>query len=90
MMHPESDRRTRETKRLRINVFDGEESDEWVEAEQELVRIHRHHRRDLFSPHDSLMEEHGRIVDRWRDKETSQDLPHEWTGSRNSESRGER
>ena len=38
---PESDRRRpreslgeeRETKRVRINVFDGEESDEWVETE---------------------------------------------------------
>ena len=40
-------------KRARINVFDGEESDEWVEAEEEWVRIHRRPRRDLFSPHDS-------------------------------------
>ena len=55
MGDPESDRRRpRETKRLSINVFDGEESDEWVEAEEEWVRIHRHHRRDLFSPHDAL------------------------------------
>ena len=44
----------RETKRVRINVFDGEESDEWVETDDEWVRIHRRPRRDLFSPHDSL------------------------------------
>ena len=38
MGDPESDRRRpRETKRLRINVFDGEESGEWVEAEEEWV-----------------------------------------------------
>ena len=43
----------RETKRVRINVLDGEESDEWVETEEEWVRIHRRPRRDLFSPHDS-------------------------------------
>ena len=43
----------RETKRVRINVFDGEETDEWVETEEEWVRIHRRPRRDLFSPHDS-------------------------------------
>ena len=61
MGDPESDRRRpresvveeRETKRVRINVFDGEESDEWVETEEEWVRIHRRPRRDLFSPHDS-------------------------------------
>ena len=61
MGDPESDRRRpresvveeRETKRVRINVFDGEESDEWVETEEEWVRIHRRLRRDLFSPHDS-------------------------------------
>ena len=41
------------TKRVRINVLDGEESDEWVETEEEWVRIHRRPRRDLFSPHDS-------------------------------------
>ena len=28
----------RETKRVRINVFDGEERDEWVETEEEWVR----------------------------------------------------
>ena len=27
--------------RVRINVFDGEESDEWVQTEEEWVRIHR-------------------------------------------------
>ena len=43
----------RETKRVWINVFDGEESDEWVETEEEWVRIHRRPRRDLFSPHGS-------------------------------------
>ena len=62
MGDPESDRRRRprelvveerETKRVGINVFDGEESDEWVETEEEWVRIHRRPRRDLFSPHDS-------------------------------------
>ena len=61
MGDPESDRRRpresvveeRETKRVRINVFDGEESDEWVETEEEWVRIHRRPKRDLFSPHDS-------------------------------------
>ena len=59
MADPDSDRRREreslgeewETKRVRINVFDGEESDEWVETE--WVRIHRRTRRDLFSPHDS-------------------------------------
>ena len=90
----------RETKRVRINVFDGEESDEWVEAEEEWVRIHRRPRRDLFSPHDSqggpklsdiskrsesiVCSTDGgerRIIDRGGDKETSQDLPREWTGS---------
>ena len=58
MADPDSDRRRpreslgeeRETKRVRINVFDGEESDEWVETEEEWVRIHRRPRRDLFSP----------------------------------------
>ena len=43
---PESDRRrpieavveARETKRVRINVFDGEESDEWKETEEAWVR----------------------------------------------------
>ena len=61
MGDPESNRRRpresvgeeRETQRVRINVFDGEESDEWVEAEEEWVRIHRRPRRDLFSPNDS-------------------------------------
>ena len=61
MADPDSDRRRpreslgeeRETKRVRINVLDGEESDEWVETEEEWVRIHRRPRRDLFSPHDS-------------------------------------
>ena len=61
MGDPESDRRRpresvveeRETKRVRINVFDGEESDEWVETEEERVRIHCRPRRDLFSLHDS-------------------------------------
>ena len=43
----------RETKRVRTNVFEGEESDGWVETEEEWVRIHSRHRRDLFSPHDS-------------------------------------
>ena len=105
---PESDRRRpresvgeeRETKRVRFNVFDGEGSDEWVEAEEEWVRIHRRPRRDLFSPYDSqgglklsdiskrresvVCSTHGgerRIIDRWRDKETAQDLLQEWTGS---------
>ena len=50
---PESRSGRKETKRVRINVFDGEESDEWVETEQEWVRIHCRPRRDLFSPHDS-------------------------------------
>ena len=61
MADPDSDRRRpreslgeeRETERVRINVLDGEESDEWVETEEEWVRIHRRPRRDLFSPHDS-------------------------------------
>ena len=47
MDDPESDRKRpresvverRETKKVRINVLDGEESDEWVEAEEEWVRI---------------------------------------------------
>ena len=39
----------RETKRVRITVLDGEESDEWVETEENWVRIHRHPGRDLFS-----------------------------------------
>ena len=34
-------------------VLDGEESDEWVETDEEWVRIHRRPRRDLFSLHDS-------------------------------------
>ena len=46
MTDPKSDkRRTRESvveekemKRVRFNVLDGEESDEWVEAEEEWVR----------------------------------------------------
>ena len=58
MADPDSDRRRpreslgeeRETKRVRINVLDGEESDEWVETEEEWVRIQRRPRRDLFSP----------------------------------------
>ena len=49
MADPDSDRRRpreslgeeRETKRVRINVLGGEESDEWVETEEEWVRIHR-------------------------------------------------
>ena len=61
MADPDSDRRRpreslaeeRETKRVRINVLGGEESDEWVETEEEWVRIHRCPRRDLFSPHDA-------------------------------------
>ena len=61
MGDPDSDRRRpreslkeeRETKRVRINVLDGEESDEWMETEEEWVRIHRRPRGDLFSPHDS-------------------------------------
>ena len=61
MADPDSDRRRpreslgeeRETKRVRINVLDCEESDEWVETVEEWVRIHRRTRRDLFSPHDS-------------------------------------
>ena len=61
MGDPGSDRRRpreslgeeRETKRVRINVFDDEESDEWVETEEAWVRIHRRSRRGLFSPHDS-------------------------------------
>ena len=61
MADPDSDRRRpreslgeeRETKRVRINVFGGEESDERVETEEEWVRIHRCPRRDLFSPRDS-------------------------------------
>ena len=73
----------RETKRVRINVLDGEESDEWVETEEEWVRIHHRPRRNLFSPHDSqgsnilkrrksiVCSTDGRewrIVDRWDDK----------------------
>ena len=124
MADPESDTRRprewlgeeRETKRVRINVIGGEESDEWVETEEEWVRTQRCPRRDLFSPHDSqggpklsdiskrresiVCSTDGgerRIVDRWGDKEsenrmhgatcrwgnkeTFQDLPHEWTGS---------
>ena len=42
-----------ETQRVRINVLGGEESDVWVETEEEWLRIHRCPRRDLFSPHDS-------------------------------------
>ena len=42
----------RESKRVRINAFDDGESDEWVETEEEWVRIHRRPR-DLFSLHDS-------------------------------------
>ena len=61
MADPDSDRRRhreslgeeRETKRVRINVLGGEESDEWVETDEEWVRIHRCPRRDLFFPHDS-------------------------------------
>ena len=61
MADPDSDRRRpreshgeeRETKRVRISVLDGEESEELVETEEEWVRIHRHPRRDLFFPHDS-------------------------------------
>ena len=60
MDDPESDRRRpresvveKKTKRVRINVFDDEESDEWVETEEEWLRIHRRPRRGLFSPHDS-------------------------------------
>ena len=61
MGDPESDRRRRresvveerETKRVRINAFDDEESDQWVETEEEWVRIHRRPRRGVFSPHDS-------------------------------------
>ena len=37
-----------ETKRFWFYVIDGEESGEWVEAEEEWVRIHRRPRRDLF------------------------------------------
>ena len=109
MADPDSDRRRRreslgeerETKRVRINVLDGEESDEWVETEEEWVRIHRRPRRDLFSRHNSqggpklgdiakrrresiVCSADGgewRIVDRWGDTETPQDLPQEWTGS---------
>ena len=59
MTDPDSDRRTpteslreaRETKRVRINVFGGEESNEWMETEKEWVRIHP--RRYLFSPRES-------------------------------------
>ena len=51
---PESRSGRKEKQReSRINVFDGEERDEWVETEEERVRIHRRPRRDLFSPHDS-------------------------------------
>ena len=88
-----------ETKRVRINAFDNEESDERVETEGEWVRIHRRPRRGLFSPHDSqdgpklsdilkrreliVCSAEGReprTVDRWGDRERSQDLPQEWTG----------
>ena len=50
---PESRLERKGRQRVRVNVFDGEESDEWVEAEEEWVRIHRRPRRDPFSPHDS-------------------------------------
>ena len=56
MADPDSDRSRlgrKETKRVRFNVLGGEESDEWVETEEEWVRIHCHPRRDLFSLHDS-------------------------------------
>ena len=61
MGDPETDRRRRresvvekrEIKRVRINVLDGEENDELVDAEEAWVRFHRRPRRDLFSPHDS-------------------------------------
>ena len=62
MADPDSDRRRpreslggkeKQTKKVRINVFDGEESVEWVETEEEWGRIHRRPRRDLFSPRDS-------------------------------------
>ena len=61
MADPDSDRRRpreslgeeRETKRVRINVLGGEESDEWVETDEEWVRIHRCPRQDLFCPHDA-------------------------------------
>ena len=86
MGDPESDRRKpresvveeRETKRVRINAFDDEESDEWVETEEERVRIHRRPQQGLFSPHDSPTRRESlvcsadggerRIVDRWGDK----------------------
>ena len=91
----------RETKRVRINALDDEESDELVvETEEEWVRIHCRPRRGLFSPHDSqdgpklsdiskrresiVCSADGgerRIVDRWGDKEMSEDLLQEWTGS---------
>ena len=61
MADPDSDRRRpreslgeeRETKRVRINVHGGEESDEWVETQEEWVRFHRRPRRHLFCPHDA-------------------------------------
>ena len=57
MGDPESARQlvveVRETKRVRINVFDDEDSDEWVETEEEWVRIHPRPRRGLFSPRNS-------------------------------------
>ena len=38
---PESRLGRKEKQRVRINVLDGEESDEWVETEEEWVRVHR-------------------------------------------------
>ena len=81
-----------ETKRVKLNVLDGEESVEWVEAEEEW--IHNCLREICSFPATlksnisrsrqfTVCSTNGyerRIVDRWGDKETSQDLPQELTG----------
>ena len=50
---PDSDRRRPRESLKRVGINDGEESDEWVETEEDWVRVHRRPRRDLFSHHDS-------------------------------------
>ena len=58
MADPDSDRRRpreslgeeRETKRVRINVFDGEESDEWVETGEEWANSPSSQTRFVLSP----------------------------------------
>ena len=70
-------------KRVRSNVLDSEESDAWMEAEDRMganpsssptsVSLPTTHRADLW--------EKRRIIDKGGEKETSQSLPQEWTGS---------